>query len=332
MNVNFPGLALMLAIGLVIFAMCVIVYTAWMLTHPPRRTYAWAVSRSLPGDPSEVRLTLAESSPPTGLKFESWRFRSGRRELPVWDIQGLRPGGLTCVVVHGWGDSRVTMLTRLPTLVQHFSRIVMLDLPGHGEAPGACTLGVEEVRDVLNLLDRLEAESGVILLGFSLGAGVAIAAAAERSESDPRIRGCIAEAPYRLPQTPARAVLALRGLPFRWNLPAALAILRLRLCPQVAWTRPWNAEFDEHGTSDRKFFDRAGLAAGVACPMLVIHSVDDEICPIADSQAIVREAGDAELCQVRGVRHLELWTDGQTLEAVNQAIARFMRRIEARNS
>ena len=52
---HLAGLLVTLAIGLVLAYGASVVYCAWVLTHPPRRTYAWAVSRSLPGEPGEVQ-------------------------------------------------------------------------------------------------------------------------------------------------------------------------------------------------------------------------------------------------------------------------------------
>ena len=48
---------------------------AWMLTHPPRRTYASAIARGRPGDPGELDRPR---------EFHSWSFRTRGMRLPVW--------------------------------------------------------------------------------------------------------------------------------------------------------------------------------------------------------------------------------------------------------
>src|SRR5438105_2541012 len=101
-----------------------------MLTHPARRTYASAVARGKPGDPSELGAAL---------EFSAWGLKTGGLELPVWDIRGEREDGPVVVLTHGWGDSRIGALARLGAVAATASRVVAWDMRGHGEAPGICT-------------------------------------------------------------------------------------------------------------------------------------------------------------------------------------------------
>lgn len=349
MHTDWLGLILLLAAGLAVFVFAVILYTFWLLTHPPRRTYSWAVSRGVPGDPAEVR-TGATAPASTGFAFESWSFgpppATPDQDLPVWDIRGANPAGPTVIVTHGWGDSRVTMLSRLPALASVASRVLMFDLPGHGEARGTCALGTREVELLVALIEHVSAPpqtthatpsltpAQIVLYGFSLGAGVSIAAAARSAPGSisgsggggAKIAGVIAEAPYRLPITPARNVLRMRALPYRWNLPIAIGLLGLRLGQGLSWFNAREPQNDEQPIA----FDRAALARRLVCPLLVIHGERDEVCPPADGRSIAAAAPGAasSFVLIEGAGHLDLWTEPRSAQSAAEAIASFVTRLD----
>jgi pimeloyl-ACP methyl ester carboxylesterase len=267
-----------------------------MLTHPPRRTYAAAVARNRPGEPSEL-------SPPR--QSAHWTFRSNGLDFPVWDIRGDLPeSGPVIVLSHGWADSRIGGLLRVSALAPMASRLILWDSRGHGEAPGTCALGTTEVDDLVRLLEHLSGSSPRVLYGWSLGAGASIAAARRCGN----LLAVIAESPYRLPITPARNVLRARGLPFRSNLHPALWLLRMILGPGLSEAR----------------FDRAALAQGLACPLLVLHGDADEVCPVEDGQSISAAAPRSVLSLISGGRHNDLWTDPALALLCSEAIRQFL--------
>src|SRR5512144_1917979 len=108
------GLAVLLLVGLVIALLAMTVYTIYLLTHPPRRTYASALARGRPGDPGEL-----DPGPRGKRPSSSWSVQHGGLDLPVWDIEGDRPDGPIMILSHGWGDSRIGGLTRTPPLAAH---------------------------------------------------------------------------------------------------------------------------------------------------------------------------------------------------------------------
>lgn len=295
------GLAVLLSIGLTLACAMMVRVTVRTLTRPPRRTYSWAVARGKPGDPGELPVTRS---------FREWSFASRGHSFPAWDIMGDDPAGPLVVVTHGWGDSRVTMLDRADALCRLSSRVVVWDLPGQGDAPGLCSLGVREPEDLSALLAALPAGEPVVLYGFSLGAGVSIVAA--RAVSGAGLVGVIAEAPYRVPATPARAVLHQTGMPYRWNLPCALWWIGLRL----------------RGGLAAASFDRCEHAALVAVPLLVIHTEEDEICPIQDGESIAAAAPKGLMLRVVGGDHLGLWTNPTTSPIVAEACGKFLRQFQ----
>jgi pimeloyl-ACP methyl ester carboxylesterase len=294
---SLVGLAALLLVGLIIAIIAMTAYTIYLLTHPPRRTYASALARGRPGDPGELDPGLRGKRP-----FTSWTFQHGGLDLPVWDIQGDKPDGPIVILSHGWGDSRIGGLTRTPALATHASRLILWDMPGHGEAKGTCALGTREVGALLTLIERIGAP--VVLFGWSLGAGVSIAAAVQTDS----VKGVIAEAPYRLPWTPARNVLASFGLPFRINLPLAMGILGLRFGLGPMWPG----------------FDRAALAAKLRAPLLVIHGALDTICPVQDGRDIAGAAPHHDLLILDNGAHHSIWTDPQFAEPCTKALHRFL--------
>ncbi len=306
------GLSSILGLALGLFITSVIGRTLYILTHPTRRTYAAAVARGKPGDPSEI-------PPPLGPRtFAAWTFESRGLSLPAWDVTGDRPAGPIIILSHGWGDSRIGGLARVGELCRHASRVILWDMPGHGEAPGTCSLGTREVEDLLALIARArEPGREIVLYGWSLGAGVSIAAAArDVRERLARIACVIAEAPYRLPQTPAQRVMRQKLLPYRWNIPPAFWLLGLDFRVGPRWT-------------GRGGFDRAALAAKLDCPLLVIHGDQDAICPVEDGQQIAAAAKQGAIAVIPGGEHSGLWTDEAILPQTRLAVTAFLTNLRA---
>lgn len=164
-------------------------------------------------------------------------------------------------------------------------------------------MGVHEPERLLEIVAQCGADR-VVLFGWSLGAGVSIAAAAR---GDARIAGVIAEAPYRRAIDPARAVMAAAGLPHTLNLPPAMASLGIRHGVGPGW----------------RGFDRAELAAKVTTPLLVIHGEVDPVCDPADGQAIAEAAPHGRYVEIPGGTHNGLWTDADTLGVCQAAVDTF---------
>jgi uncharacterized protein len=293
------SLVLLLASGLVVFWGAVVAYTAWMLTHPPRRTYASAVARGRAGDPREL---------PEPREYREWSATWRGADLPVWDIAGDRVDGPVVVMVHGWGDSRIGALSRLEAVVGEASRVIAWDLPAHGEAHGVCTLGVREVEALAAVLEVIDGR--LILFGWSLGAGVSLALAA-REEWHERIGGVIAETPYRLAATPARNVLRLRGFPHLLTLRPALGLVSTGLA---------------RGGLKPERFDRSTLAAAVQCPVIVIHGELDEVCPLEDGRDIAA-AARGQLAVISGGTHNGLWSDAELRRKCLAAVQEFVKAV-----
>ena len=311
------GLFNLLLVGLLLF----IGLTAWMvldrLRRPPRRSYATAVARAEPGDPGEL-------APPRRFRAFSFTAPAGRAsgplDLPAWEIEGDLPGntdGPDVIVCPGWGDSKLGVLPRMEGLGPIARRVIAYDPAGMGEAPGKCNLGTDaDAHALVALVESLGTDqaSPVVLFGWSMGAGIALHAATILDERGRGPVAVIAEAPYRLVATPVVNYLKLVRLPHRTTKPIALTFLGWRL----------------RGTLDWSGFDRAGFAARLRCPLLVIHGSKDEICPIDDGRRVASAAKSALCIEVAGAGHNNLWTEESYRTQCARAVGDFVRAAIAR--
>lgn len=291
-------LAGLLGLGLLFACALLVAHTWWGLTRPRRRGYAYAVSRGLPGDPGELDSPRAYQE----MRLEATQ---GVPSLTLWEITGDAPNAPAIIFTHGWGQSRHSVLPRLPALARLASRVIAWDLPGHGDSGGVSRLGAGELPALKRVIEWAreqdpDALAPVVLYGYSLGAGLSLAIAAAEPG---RVSRVVAEAPYRLPITPARNVLAQQGLPHGWSLALALRLARV-------------------GPADA--FDRARIAAEVRCPVLVLHGSDDDIAPPEDGRAIAQASPNGKYVEIPGAGHKSLWLDPNQREACERALQEFL--------
>lgn len=293
------GLAMLLITAALLLIVVLTIVMTYEATHPPRRTAAYAIARSLPSDPGEM-----------DLPFDAWTLdRPDGAQLPVWDIQGrsIAAPRTTVVFVHGWGHSRIDSLTRIEPWLAWCHRVVLYDLRGHGDANShSSTLGHGEVDDLLDLLDTVRSahDDRIILVGHSMGAVIAIAAAAADSDVRNAIAGVIAYGPYQNFHSSLRARLRLHSYPARPMTDLMLLWLTLRKRPPRNLT-------DE--------------PAGVRCPMLIVRGTADVVSPLDETQQIVNAAPDALLREIDGAAHSdpELFHSPDHL----QELERFVQRV-----
>ncbi len=293
------GLVLFLTLGLLIALGASTAAMMRRLTRPPRKTYAWAVSRGKPGTPAEL---------PSPREFRTVVFNLRGHPCSAWEIPGDDPSAPVVIYTPGWGDSRLGVLPRLGPLIPASSLVIAWDPPGQGESPGVCDLGVHEPDLLRELVEQVrgDGKTDVVLVGASLGAGVSIVAAAPQQGRTP-VLGVIAEAPYRYAWTPAFNVMRLAALPFRLNGPLVFALLGLRFADPF-WKR----------------FDRAAHAARLACPLLVLHPELDEVSPPSDGRAIAAASARGAYSEVPGGSHNELWIDERTRARSSEIVSSFL--------
>ncbi|MBU3684167.1 MAG: alpha/beta fold hydrolase [Phycisphaerales bacterium] len=273
------GLLLLLSVGALV-AWGLYAAGVWReAVHPPRRGMAWALARGLPASPSDL-----------GLDSEERTVATPGAEVPGWWIAGRGPAdGPTVVFVHGHGRSRWDSLRRIGPWVDRSPLLVLVDLRGHGDAPGPSTLGRREHADleaVVAEAERRRPGAPVELVGHSLGAVVAIRTAARRAAAGAPLAAVHAFGPYDGTRTPLEARLRVRGLPAR---PASDLVLWIAV-------RRWGAE------------EPLSAAAARLGPTRLVISADehDDVSPLRHAHAIAARAPGAVISVTEGVAHGDL--------------------------
>lgn len=210
------------------------------IVHPWRRPLV-----SEPALPHEA-ITIRSD----GLALRGWLFRTtkARRGLIVY--------------LHGVSDNRRGAQGIAARFGPKGYDVLAYDSRAHGQSEGAvCTYGFHEKRDVRAALDALHAEDA-ILFGSSMGAAVALQAAAE----EPRVRGVIAQSPF----CDLRTIIADRAPWFASaaDVAGALALAEQRAGFRIADVSPQAA------------------ASQIRVPVLLIHGANDRETPPQHSEAI----------------------------------------------
>jgi pimeloyl-ACP methyl ester carboxylesterase len=136
------------------------------LLHPSRKPLGGDVP--LPAEKVEIA--------GDGVRLEGWWFRAA----------GVSRG--TIVYLHGVADNRTSVVGVVKRYVPRGYDVLAYDSRAHGDSTGdACTYGYYEKHDLAKAIDSI-GNPTVAVIGVSLGAAVALQAAAE----DPRIARIVA--------------------------------------------------------------------------------------------------------------------------------------------
>lgn len=150
---------------------------------------------------------------PGGVRLAGWYVPAGN---------GAPPSAPTVVLVHGWGSNKSNMLERAALLHEAYN-LLFVDLRNHGQSGDAqTTQGVREADDVRAMLDWLErtnAPGRIVLLGVSMGGATVLAAA----RNDERVDAVIVESTHATMLSAAQARLDGAGYPL--SVPGSWAIL-----------------------------------------------------------------------------------------------------------
>jgi pimeloyl-ACP methyl ester carboxylesterase len=140
--------------------------------------------------------------------------------------------------------------------------------------------------------------------GFSMGAVVAMAAAARRDPRADRVAGIVAVGPYLDFHASLRGRLGRSGYPARPMSDLVLGAFRL------AGIRPPGA---------------GRVAPDLRCPLLVLHGSDDVVCPPEHGRAIAAMVPGGRFRELDGAEH----SDGHLVAAdvLESEIAAFVRSL-----
>jgi uncharacterized protein len=209
--------------------------------------------------------------PPPG--YEEVRVVSEGLRIRTWTLRG-REDKAAVVVGHGVGDSLESFTDFASRLNARGHTVLLLDFRGHGGSDAAyTTLGGREREDVRaaaqSLRDRGLAKSGLVFMGFSMGAVAAIRAAVDQ----PDVKAVIVEAAYdTYRDNVAHHAWLLYKLP-RWVpvIPIAIAFAG------------WRAGFNPDEV------DAVAAARRLRAPLLAIVDGADDRMP----ESVVRRILDA---------------------------------------
>jgi len=179
------------------------------------------------------------------VQFEGDGVRLAGRWFHTRDKRG------TVVFLHGMSDNRASGGEITDHFVARGFEVITYDSRAHGESEGdACTYGYYEKRDLERVLDRVETRP-IVVMGFSMGAAVALQAAAV----DRRIDAVVAVSPF----SDLRTIVEERAPFFATRRDIASAF---KLAEQRAHFRA-----DEVSPLD--------AAAHITVPALIIHGARD---------------------------------------------------------
>jgi pimeloyl-ACP methyl ester carboxylesterase len=236
--------------------------------------YSAVVFIAIPLAFSQVMVkTVRQPVHPAPPGYEEGRIVSEGLRLRTWTLRG-RPDKPAIVVGHGVGDSLESFTDLASRLHARGHTVLLLDFRGHGASDDAyTTLGGREREDVRAaaqpLRDRGLAGSGLVFMGFSMGAVAVLRAAVDQ----PDVKAVIVEAPYdTYRNNVAHHAWLLYKLP-RWVpiIPIAIAFAG------------WRAGFDPDEV------DAVAAARRVRAPLLAIVDGADPRMP----ESVVRRILDA---------------------------------------
>lgn len=244
--------------------------------------------------------------------------------------------GPPLLLLHGWSRSSLD-LSWLAARLAPRHRVLSVDLPGHGRSPPG-PFGLEALADAVAALAQAAALQGALLVGWSLGAQVALAATARPALRDrlaglvlvgatPRFTECEGW-PHGLP---ARAV---EGLALRLRRQPARTLARFLedcLAPgEQAGLPPGRAAALAAAPAPDQAAALAGLdllaatdlraaLPALALPALLLHGEADAICPVGAGRALAAALPRARLVTFPGAGHAPFLTrEGEVVEALER--------------
>jgi pimeloyl-ACP methyl ester carboxylesterase len=243
--------------------------------------------------PTRRRLVAAPDLP-----HEDVAFRSDGLLLKGWLFRGTGARRGLIVHLHGVADNRSSGVGIARRFGPKGYDVLTYDSRAHGESEGEdCTYGFYEKRDLSRALDAVHADQAV-LFGSSLGAAVALQAAAE----DPRVRGVIAQSPFSDLETVARE--RAPWVATAAEIAEAFAIAERKGHFRIAEVSPRMA------------------ASRIPVPVLLIHGENDRETPSAHSQRIFDAlGGPRRLLVVPGRGHNDALRDEGTWREIEAWLA-----------
>jgi alpha-beta hydrolase superfamily lysophospholipase len=207
--------------------------------------------------------------------------------LAVEVVEPKLPPRATIFVLHGIRSHKESLHHWAKHLSEAGYRAVLVDSRGHGHSTGDwLTYGVQESRDLSQLVDALHVEGPIGVMGTSYGAATAI----EWTAREPRVRATVAVAPFA----------SLRDI---------VPVYTPRTIPVIGWLVPHFVQmrtvdaagrlagFDPDAASPR------AAARDTHTPILLIHGNQDATVPPRQSELIAEGAPSVTLARLDAQDH-----------------------------
>jgi pimeloyl-ACP methyl ester carboxylesterase len=210
-----------------------------------------------------------------GLDYETWNVQTEDGiAVEGWFVPAKKRTNRTLHILHGWGANKSNMLESTVFLADRYN-LAYFDFRNHGRSGGNETsLGLLEMRDFKASVRYLKTEKKssaekLGVLGFSMGAVVAIAGSAKM----PEIEAVAAESPFAsYEKTATRYAKKFFGAP-HWVMPLTFFCTRLRL------------GFDPEEGSAIRYVARIAPR-----PILIIQGGADSRMPDSEGESLFKEA------------------------------------------
>ena len=229
---------------------------------------------------------IPETADPGTLPWHAVRLpAANEKRLFGWFIPAA-PGTPALVVMHGWGGNAEMMLPLAAPLHAAGYSLLLVDARCHGRSDGDSFASLPRfAEDIEAALAWLREQPGVDpaalgVIGHSVGAGAALLVATRQ----PELRAVVSLAAFAHPAAMMRRWLATLHIPY-WPLGAYI----LAYVQHVIGFR-----FDVIAPRN--------TIARVACPVLIVHGLEDDTVPVAEAREIhAARASDAvELLLIPG--------------------------------
>lgn len=262
---------------------------------------------------------------------ESWTARVGGHRVHRYAFAGAGSGPAV-LVLHGLGGSASSMAPVVPALLPLATRVVLLELPGHGRSahpPHGPLCAREYGAVVVACAEEMARESGgpLVVIGNSLGGALSLYAAHERPHLCAGVVGL----------NPAGAELsaeAMDALPHAFadpNLGAAhMARLLFHRTPWPFWlvardfARHWGAPAVQRILDDARAGNDRSLGLHVLTdihvPVLIVWGAEDRLLPLSSVEDFARIRG-ARVELLHGCGHVpQLEKPAMTRRAVGDFV------------
>ena len=251
-------------------------YVGWNLTHPVKKPI-----KTTPGAVGLQYENVSFSSRTDGLQLKGWLIAAPENRLTV-------------ICAHGYRQNRVQEDVPLLPIAQALAgrgiNVLLFDFRNCGESAGGITsVGQYEVRDLLGAVDFVRSQPNlspkIALLGFSMGASVALMAA----EQEPAVAAVIADSPFADLSDYLKANFSvwtdLPAVPFNQSILIMLPMLT-GLHPETVSPIKDIAKLDGR-------------------PLLLIHGEADADIAIDNSELLQQAYPAARLVRIPGARHVK---------------------------